>query len=239
VRRPAAVLAILLSGWLGAVGAAHSVEPAVSAPPVRTSVPVLLVPGWLDTARELAALRIRLSAAGWSHVETLSFADPTGGNRRHAAEIDSVVAEMIARTGAPEVDIVAHSMGGLATRWYLKTRPEAPVRKVVFMASPHRGTLSAVLAWGDGSDEMLPTSDFLESLNTGPALPLGVSALTIRTPVDTHIFPAESATLPGVPDRSVCCPTHAGMLHDEEVFRLVSEFLEDSALPADPTASAR
>jgi triacylglycerol lipase len=237
--RPAAVIALLITAWLPLAGAVHSSMRAPIVPPARTSVPVLLVPGWFDTARELAALRIRLTAAGWSDVETLSFADPTGGNRQHAAEIDSVVAEMIERTGAPEVDIVAHSMGGLATRWYLKTRPAAPVRKVVFMASPHRGTLSAVLAWGDGSDEMLPASDFLESLNTGPALPSGVSALTIRTPVDTHIFPAESATLPGVPDRSVCCPTHAGMLHDEEVFRLVSEFLEDSALPADPTASAR
>jgi len=225
--------------WLSVAGAVHSAVPASTVPAPRSNVPVLLVPGWFDTARELAALRIRLSAAGWSHVETLSFADPTGSNRLHAAEIDSVVAELMERTGAQEVDIVAHSMGGLATRWYLKTRPDAPVRKVVFMASPHRGTLSAVLAWGDGSDEMLPTSDFLESLNTGPALPPGVSALTIRTPVDTRIFPAESATLPGVPDRSVCCPTHAGMLHDEEVFRLVSQFLEDSALPSDPTASAR
>jgi hypothetical protein len=83
-----------------------------------------------------------------------------------------------------------------------------------------------VLAWGDGSDEMLPTSAFLDSLNSEPALPPGVSAMTIRTLVDTHIFPPESATLPGVPDRSVCCPTHAGMLRDEEVFRLVSEFLD-------------
>jgi triacylglycerol lipase len=237
--RPASALGLLLAIWLVVTGAVLSAVPAPTAPPPRTSVPVLLVPGWLDSARELAALRIRLSGAGWSHVETLSFADPTGGNREHAAEIDSVVAEVIERTGAAEVDIVAHSMGGLATRWYLKTRPEAPVRKVVFMASPHRGTLSAVLAWGDGSDEMLPTSDFLESLNTGPALPPGVSALTIRTPVDTHIFPAASATLPGVPDRTVCCPTHAGMLHDEEVFALVSDFLENAAQPSAPSASAR
>lgn len=215
--------AIVMAAWLGVAGAAHPTAPERAA---RTNVPVLLVPGWFDTDRELAALRIRLSAAGWSHVETLSFADPTGGNRQHAAEIDSVVTEMLERTDAAEVDIVAHSMGGLATRWYLKTRNTPPVRKVVFLASPHRGTLSALLAWGDGSDEMLPASAFLDSLNAGRALPPGVSALTIRTPVDTHIFPPESATLPGVPDRSVCCPTHAGMLQDEEVFRLVSDFLE-------------
>ena len=240
-----ATAAAVTVAWLSIAGAVYAPslaapeEPARTTPALlRTTVPVLLVPGWLDTARELAALRIRLSAAGWPDVETLSFADPTGGNRQHAAEIDSVVTEMLERTGAPEIDIVAHSMGGLATRWYLKTHPSAPVRKVVFMASPHRGTLSAVLAWGKGSDEMLPTSDFLDALNEGPALPPGVEAMTIRTLLDTHIFPAESATLPGVPDRSVCCPTHAGMLHDEEVFRLVSEFLDESGATTVTTSDA-
>ena len=239
VRRRLTKVAVVAAAWLVVAGAAYAPSPAPSRLADRVTVPVLLVPGWLDTARELAALKIRLSAAGWAHVETLSFDDPVGGNRRHAAEIDSVVTEIIGRTGAEEIDIVAHSMGGLATRWYLKTHPDAPVRKVVFMASPHRGTLSAVLAWGEGSDEMLPESDFLEALNEGPPLPPGVDALTIRTPVDTHIFPAESATLPGVPDRTVCCPTHAGMLHDEEVFQMVSDFLEDFDTPSTTPSVAR
>lgn len=222
--------------WLVLAAAAHAPRPFASTPPlVRTAVPVLLVPGWFDTARDLAALRIRLRAAGWTHVETLTFRQRTGSNREHAAEIDSVVTEMLARTGAEKIDIVAHSMGGLAARWYLKTRPEAPVRRAVFIASPHRGTLSAVLAWGEGSDEMLPTSAFLDSLNHGTALPPGVAAITIRTRIDTHIFPPASATLPGVPDHSVCCPTHAGMLRDAEVFRLVSEFLEEP----EPSPGAR
>jgi pimeloyl-ACP methyl ester carboxylesterase len=215
--------------WLAVAAAAYTPTATRSTDvpaELRTTVPVLLVPGWFDTARDLAALRIRLRAAGWTHVEALTFRDLTGSNREHAAEIDSAVTEILARTGADAVDIVAHSMGGLAARWYLKTRPQAPVRRAVFIASPHRGTLSAVLAWGEGSDEMLPTSAFLDSLNRGPAVPPGIGAITIRTRIDTHIFPQESATLPGIPDHSVCCPTHAGMLHDDEVFRLVSEFLE-------------
>jgi triacylglycerol lipase len=202
--------------WLAVSGAA----------PERTDVPVVLVPGWFDTARELAALRIRLLGAGWSHVETLTFRDPTGSNQDHAAEIDSLVAEVLAASGADEVDIVAHSMGGLATRWYLKTRVEAPVRRAVFIASPHRGTLTAHLAWGEGRDEMMPESPFLTALNRGPALPAGLEAITIRTPIDTRVVPGESATLPGVEDHTVCCPTHQGLLRHDDVFYLVVDFLE-------------
>jgi triacylglycerol lipase len=197
----------------------------------RTDVPVLLVPGWFDTARDLAALRIRLLAAGWAHVRPLTFADPTGSNREHAAEIDSVVAEILAETGASRVDIVAHSMGGLATRWYLKEHGPARVRRVAFLASPHRGTLSAHFAWGEGRGEMMPESAFLDSLNVSPLLPEGLDAITIRTPIDTRVLPGESATLPGVEDHLVCCPTHQGLLRHDDVFLIVADFLERVGAP--------
>jgi triacylglycerol lipase len=217
---------------VGSTGEVESLGagPTVAETPRRAStVPVLLVPGWLDTGRELAALRIRLLTAGWpaTHVEAITFAEPTGSNRRHAEELDSAVEALLEHSGAERVDIVAHSMGGLATRWYLLTRPDAPVRRTVFIASPHRGTLSAHLAWGGGRDEMMPDSPFLDSLNTAAPVPDRVEAITIRTSVDTHVVPGESATLPGVADHRLCCPTHAGLLRDDVVFDIVLGFLED------------
>ena len=194
----------------------------------RLDVPVVLVPGWFDTARDLAALRIRLLGAGLdgTQVRTVTFADPTGSNMDHAEELGVVVSEVLAETGGRQVDIVAHSMGGLATRWYLNTHADAPVRRVAFLGTPHEGTLSAHLAWGDGRDEMLPDSPFLQALNGQAAVPDGIEAITVRTPIDTHVLPGESATLTGVVDHVVCCPSHAGLLDDEDVFIIVLDFLE-------------
>lgn len=225
--RRAALAVLLASTWLAVTGFVHTDATA------RANVPVVLVPGWFDTARELAALRIRLLGAGASHVETLTFREPTGSNRAHAEEIDSLVRQVRAETGAERVDIVAHSMGGLAARWYLKTHAEAPVRRAVFIASPHRGTYSAALAWGEGREEMMPESDFLTALNDGAPLPPGVEAMTIRTPIDTHVLPGESATLPGVEDHTVCCPTHQGLLRSDDVFYLVLDFLERTGSPSE------
>ena len=190
-------------------------------------LPVVLVPGWLDTDRDLAALRLRLLSSGWSPdaVVAIGFDEPTGSSRTHARELSGAVDDVLERTGADEIDIVAHSMGGLATRWYLLTTPNAPVRRVAFLASPHQGTLSAHLAWGDGRDEMMPGSGFLDSLNASAPKPEGVEAITIRTSVDTHIVPGENAMLPGTPDYRLCCPTHAGLLRDEEAFAIVLDFL--------------
>lgn len=191
--------------------------------------PVLLVPGWLDTEREMAALRIRMIGAGWppEWVRSVTFDDPAGSNREHARELHAVARGLLRTTGADTVDIVAHSMGGLATRWYLLYEDPVPVKRVAFLATPHRGTLAAHLAWGESREEMIPDSPFLDSLGMAPPVPSDVQALTVHTPIDTHVLPGESATLPGVPDVEVCCPTHSGMLRDEEVFEVVWRFLAD------------
>lgn len=197
-------------------------------PPPRPSgvVPVLVVPGWFDTAEALAGLRVRLTSAGWpaERVAAVTFARPTGSNHEHAAEIARAVELLRRRTGAERVDVIAHSMGGLATRLFLLEHPGA-VRRVVFMATPHRGTLSAYFAFGEGRDEMMPGSSFLDALNAVPPVPEGVEALTVRTFLDTHVVPAASGTLPGVPDVTVCCPTHEGLTRDLAAFRAVSAFL--------------
>jgi len=197
-------------------------------PEVRIDVPVLLVPGWFDTERDLAALRIRLISAGWEpdHVAAVTFADPTGSNRDHAQEIEGAARDLLDTTGHEEFDVVAHSMGGLAARWFMLRSESPSVRRAVFVATPHNGTLSAYVAWGEGSGEMKPGSAFLDTLNAAPVVPIGVEALTIRTPIDTHIIPGESAILPGVTDEIVCCPTHAGLTRDLEVFRIIRRFLD-------------
>jgi triacylglycerol lipase len=80
---------------------------------------------------------------------------------------------------------------------------------------------------------MLPGSPFLDSLNAGPGVPPGVEIVTLRTPLDAHVLPPESATLRGAEDVEVCCPTHEGLLRDLEVFRIVRRFLSDGVAADD------
>ena len=231
-----------VSGWkrlivAAAVGAAAvpagpsgvNAPETVQVAPAGTT-PVLLIPGWSDDESRLTPLGTRLAGAGWdaNHVLSLSFENPVGSNLDHAREIEQAVAALKSRTGAERVDIVAHSMGGLATRYFLLNGGDAHVRRVVFLATPHRGTVSAHFAWGEGAREMEPHSTFLLALLRARSVPEGVRAITIRTPLDLHILPNESATLPGIPDHKVCCPTHAGLLDDARTFELIAQFLKGS-----------
>lgn len=199
--------------------------------------PVLLVPGWGDQAPDVAPLRRRLTERGWpeSRVTALTFRDAFGSNQEHAQEIDQAVRTLRTLTGAEEVDVVAHSMGGLAVRYYLRTGETAEwVRRVVFLGTPHRGTAAAILAWGDGGREMVPGSEFLMELNHGLPVPEWVQALSILTPVDLRVIPASSARItgPGVETVEICCPSHNGLVDHEETFLTILRFLEEG-LPAE------
>lgn len=190
-------------------------------------VPVLLVPGWMASDRTMGPLRELFLEAGWPPhwVASFTFQDRVGSNRDHAVEIDAAVEGLRERTGARRVDVVAHSMGGLATRLYLQNGGGERVRRVIFVATPHHGTLVANLAWGEGGEEMRPGSLFLLELGELRGVPRGVEALTLRTPVDFHVLPPTSATLAGVPDVEICCPGHEGILNHPDAFQVMRAFL--------------
>ena len=189
--------------------------------------PVVLVPGWSAEGQDLEPMKGLFVEAGWpdSAVAVVEFDDPEGSNIDHSEELARVVEELMIRTGADKVDVVAHSMGGLATRYYMQNGGGGKVRRVAFLATPHRGTYTAYLAWGEGGKEMHPGSGFLMDLQQFRAVPEDVEAITVRTKVDLHIIPPESATLVGLPNLEVCCPSHIGIMTHPEAFDAVRSFL--------------
>lgn len=213
-----------------AAGPAHAQN--VFATPDTSVVPVLIVPGWSDHAPTVEPLRRSLIQAGWpaTRVDAMSFQDAVGSNQEHAIEIRLAAERLLARTGAEEIDIVAHSMGGLSVRYFLAFQEgNSVVRRVVFLGTPHRGTLAAMLAWGEGGREMVPGSEFLEKLNSEKGRLSGTEALAIRTPVDFRVIPSSSGLLPGVLNLEVCCPSHTQLVENRETAEAVQAFLRAGA----------
>jgi triacylglycerol lipase len=188
---------------------------------------VLLVPGWSDGPRSLWLLERRLRRAGWPPdcVRRLGFRNRYGSNLDHAREIGAAIAEFRRGTVVPVVDVVAHSMGGLAVREHLRQHGEhAGIRRVAFLGTPHAGTIVARLAWGGGASEMLPGSEFL--LRLGEAgLPRSVRALTIRARYDLRVLPSPHGVLPASPDVVIPWTTHRGLLRSRRAHAIVVDFL--------------
>lgn len=184
--------------------------------------PVLLLPGWRDGARALAPLARSFEVAGWPahRVRAVSFRDPFGSNVVHAQELAETLAPL--RAEADRVDVVAHSMGGLALRYYLRDRRDHGVGRVIFLGTPHGGTWLAWLAFGAARSELMRNSGLVRSL--GP-LPRDVSGLCIHTPWDLRVLPRHSARMEGVPSIEIRRVTHRGMLRSRRVHALIHAVL--------------
>lgn len=73
------------------------------------------------------------------------------GNADTAALLAGAIDEILADTGASKVDIIAHSMGGLVTKEYIRTRGEDKIDQIIFMGTPHYGAPKSLktLLFGD------------------------------------------------------------------------------------------
>ncbi len=103
--------------------------------------------------------------------------------RYYALRLSDEILWATAVFGVPQVDIVAHSMGGLVARCYIEAADFGPaaglvyrddVRMLVTLATPHHGAeLALIPLWiGPITDELRPSSDLvttLEASEDGPS----------------------------------------------------------------------
>jgi len=103
--------------------------------------PVLLVPGYGGNADSLAPLEVALRAAGRQVVVVTPAGDGTGDLRAEADHLADVAASTLDRTGAPSVDVIGYSAGGVVARlWVRDGNGKTAARRVLTLGSPHHGT---------------------------------------------------------------------------------------------------
>ena len=166
-------------------------SPPASAAPAKD--PVVIVPGFttgpvIDTG--YIPLRDRLRSAGYD-VTMLVYPDyGLGDIRTNSQRLANTIASVRARTGAAKVDLVAHSMGGLVSRYYIKDLGgAATVDSLIMMGTPNYGTslanVASFLTFGscigiDACNQMAAGSSLLEG-RTGE-IPPAFSPATLNFP---------------------------------------------------------
>lgn len=151
------------------------------------------------------------------------------------------VEEVRAIEDAERVALVAHSMGGLIARYYLKfLGGDARVSRLACLGVPHHGTwFGATGPVLRGARQVLPGSDFLNALND-PKTPDATPILNIWSPYDGVVIPARSSylDLPNVENKSLPFAGHWGMLVSRRAYRWVRESVEADVLRRASAAKA-
>jgi triacylglycerol lipase len=216
-------------------------------PDQATPGPILLIPGYGGSRAALTQLADRLTAEGRATLVLTLPGDGTGDLAAQAGALDHAVREALAG-GAPSVDLVGYSAGGVVARLWADRYAGAEVaRRVVTLGSPLHGTrlaaAGAALAPGScpqACRQLVPGSELLDDLD-GAELPEGLPWLSVWTENDETVVPPDSARLAGavnVPLQSLCPERevmHGGLPTDDAVSALVIAALSGAAL-ATPTA---
>jgi len=179
--------------------------------------PILLVHGYGVSRGCWWLLRRRLEAAGHT-VATLSMVPAYTSIGKLVPQLKQRIEEVCQATGAKQVTLVAHSMGGLVCRSYLARYGIEKVHKLVTLASPHAGTELARVGLGQNAREMEPDSLWLRDM---AGEPLKIPVISLRNPYDNYVMPQDNQRLPGATDIELPAAGHVAMLYNREIANIV------------------
>ncbi len=235
--------------------------------------PVVLVHGTLfNEAASWQALSPMLANAGYCvygfnyGATSLTFGRAFGlaPIPQSAGELAAFVSRVLAATGAPKVDIVGHSQGGMMPRYYLEDLGGADkVNMLVGLAPSNYGTtvdgftdlylplssaipgLSFSTLGAPSFDEQFVGSSFLTALNRGGDTVPGVKYVVIESRYDEVVTPYTNAFLHGAGAQNILlqdqCSSdfteHIGIIYDPVALQDVMNALGPDSPTFHPTCS--
>ncbi len=193
-------------------------------------VPVLLIHGFFCNRQLWRPLAGWLAARG--HVVAAVDLEPVLGSiDDYVPAIATAVERLLAKTGAPAVALVGHSMGGLVARAYLRRRGNEHVAALVTLGTPHRGTVHARFGHGANARQMRTDSTWLKQLSAHEA---ARGAWPITTVILSHhdniVAPQADQTVPHATTTVALGGVgHLSLVYDRKVWALIAEALAGHA----------
>jgi len=144
----------------------------------------------------------RLRTVGTPYV-AINLEPVFGSIDRYVPAIDAAVRRLEEATLMTPV-VVAHSMGGLAIRaWLRQQGANLRLHSIVTIGTPHTGTCLARFAMGENARQMREGSHWLHDLGAGESLSTRAMFTCYFGHCDNIVFPAHNATLQGATNHHV------------------------------------
>lgn len=210
--------AVRLYSWDSIIGApAFSAPAPASGDPQSAHLPVLFIHGFTCNAGFWRKHLAYFQRHGSAHLATISLEPIHNRIDAYAPQISTAVEELLARSGSDQCIIVGHSMGGLATRYFLSTEEAQRVKGVVTLGTPHSGTMMAHFSFAKNAHQMRRLSQWLERLG---AQEKNLNLPPFSALVGTHdniVSPQECAAYEPASNTYMTGISHIAMAYDMQV----------------------
>jgi len=201
--------------------------------PHGAHVPVLLVHGYGCNSGYWTHLVPLLDREGISHA-SIDLEPVAGSIDDYAPLLEERVQALCAATGAARIAIVAHSMGGLAARAWMRRYGSARVAKVITLGTPHHGTALARFGPGANAVQMRREGPWLRDLAASEGPDVRARIVSIYTHHDNIVAPQDSSVLPGARNIAFGGVGHVALGSNPrvlaEVLRLLRELRADASV---------
>jgi len=202
-------------------------------------VPVLLIHGYGCNSGYWNYLVPRLER---NHISYASIdLEPVGGAiDGYVPLVQRAIEDLCAATGAAQVAIVAHSMGGLVARAWMRDHGSTRVARLVTLGTPHHGTGLANFGLGANAAQMRrvrgAACDWLCRLAESEDPARRALVTSIFTHHDNIVSPQTSSVLEGARNLALGGVGHVALGCNGRVLDLVMEELGALAVDADMPA---
>lgn len=165
------------------------------------------------------------------------FADIDDLARWLSRELERICAD----TGARQVVLVAHSMGGLVARTYISRLKGDRIAKLVTLASPHHGSQHARWSYRRHSIQLRPKSPWLQALNGINSVPTDPPIVSIFSWHDNFVAPQDSSSLTSATNIPMAGMGHLQMFFSRRIEAILRQEIQSAIAIAsrqDRTATA-
>ena len=190
--------------------------------PAGDRPPLLLIHGFACSRASWWWLRRRLEAAGWT-VATISLEPIYTSIENYVEPLAKRIDAVLAETGASQLILVGHSMGGLVARAYLRRFGLQRVARLITLATPHAGSELARIGMGQNGRQMEAGSEWLQALARETLMP---ETVVIYSSHDNYVMPQSNLQLPGAMHMAVDGLGHLAMLFSPRVADVLIKALE-------------
>lgn len=189
-------------------------------------LPVLLVHGYVCNRGYWTQLSRQLARAGIAH-DAVDLEPIVADIEDFVPQVEQAITRLCARTGSGQVILVAHSMGGLVARAWLRHYGAARVARIITIGTPHHGTELANLAAGTNARQMSringTPSGWLAQLAASETPETRALITSMYSHHDNIVAPQSSAQLPGARNLAFGGIGHVALASDVRVLRQLLE----------------
>lgn len=195
----------------------------------KFETPVLLVPGYAEPSWYfMYGIYKDLKKQGWA-VEGINLFPNFATAQEQAVKVQARIEDMKQRYGVDKIHIVAHSFGGLISRYYIQEMGGTQtVHDLVTVATPHHGTYLAHLGIGKSSFQLEPGSAFLTELNANGYAYEPVEYMSIWSNLDEIVWPQKHAIMPESDVRYVPWTGHLTIMFSQRTYGHIRQALQNS-----------